>query len=74
MTLPIPRAATTHLDYFGLLVADDQQFALLEAAIAVALDEDPSLDPNRGRCLGLPAASPAEPLLLTGAGFRGQRQ
>ena len=46
MTLPIPRAATSNLDYFGLLVADDQQFALLEAAIAVAQDEDPSLDPS----------------------------
>ena len=36
--------APTLLDYFATLVADDQQFSLLEAAIAIAQDEDPTLD------------------------------
>jgi regulator of sirC expression with transglutaminase-like and TPR domain len=36
--------APTLLDYFAALVADDRQFSLLEAAIAVAQDDDPALD------------------------------
>jgi len=36
--------APTLLDYFAALVADDQQFSLLEAAISVAQDDDPALD------------------------------
>jgi regulator of sirC expression with transglutaminase-like and TPR domain len=36
--------APTLLDYFATLVADDQQFSLLEAAISVAQDDDPALD------------------------------
>jgi regulator of sirC expression with transglutaminase-like and TPR domain len=36
--------APTLLDYFATLVADDQQFSLLEAAIAVAQDDEPTLD------------------------------
>ena len=36
--------APTLLDYFGSLVADDQQFSLLEAAITVAQDDEPALD------------------------------
>ncbi len=36
--------APTLLDYFATLVADDQQFSLLEAAITVAQDDDPTLD------------------------------
>jgi regulator of sirC expression with transglutaminase-like and TPR domain len=36
--------APTLLDYFAALVADDRQFSQLEAAIAVAHDEEPSLD------------------------------
>ncbi|MES2956537.1 MAG: tetratricopeptide repeat protein [Pseudomonadota bacterium] len=36
--------APTLLDYFAALVADDRQFSLLEAAIAVAQDDEPSLD------------------------------
>jgi regulator of sirC expression with transglutaminase-like and TPR domain len=36
--------APTPLDYFANLVADDGQFSQLEAAIAVAQDEEPSLD------------------------------
>ena len=34
------------LQYFGSLVAEDQGFALLEAAIAVAQDDHPQLDPQ----------------------------
>ena len=36
----------TALQYFASLVAEDQGFALLEAAIAVAQDEHPRLDPQ----------------------------
>ena len=36
--------APTLLDYFATLVAEDQQFSLLEAAIAIAQDDDPTLD------------------------------
>jgi regulator of sirC expression with transglutaminase-like and TPR domain len=36
--------APTPLDYFAALVADDDQFSQLEAAIAIAQDEEPSLD------------------------------
>ena len=36
--------APTLLDYFANLVADDEQFSQLEAAIAIAQDEEPSLD------------------------------
>lgn len=40
-------AAPTPLDYFAALVADDAQFPLLEAAVAVAQDEHPMLDPQQ---------------------------
>ena len=36
--------APTLLDYFANLVADDEQFSQLEAAIAIGHDEEPSLD------------------------------
>ena len=36
--------APTALQYFASLVAEDQGFALLEAAISVAQDDDPGLD------------------------------
>ena len=36
----------TALQYFASLVAEDESFALLEAAIAVAQDEYPELDPQ----------------------------
>jgi regulator of sirC expression with transglutaminase-like and TPR domain len=36
--------APTLLDYFATLVADDRQFSLLEAAITIGQDDDPSLD------------------------------
>lgn len=38
--------APTALQYFASLVAEDQGFALLEAAISVAQDEYPGLDPQ----------------------------
>jgi regulator of sirC expression with transglutaminase-like and TPR domain len=45
----VPRPAHTFnapsaLEYFDALVADDEQFPLLEAAIAIAQDETPGLD------------------------------
>jgi regulator of sirC expression with transglutaminase-like and TPR domain len=36
--------APTPLDYFAALVVDDGQFSQLEAAIAIAQDDEPSLD------------------------------
>ena len=36
--------APTVLDYFATLVADDRQFTQLEAAIAIAQDDEPTLD------------------------------
>ena len=36
--------APTALDYFAALVADDASFPLLEAAVAVAQDDEPELD------------------------------
>ena len=39
-------AAPTKLDYFASLVAEDAGFALLEAAICVAQDDQPALDPQ----------------------------
>ena len=36
--------APSALEYFDALVADDDQFPLLEAAIAIAQDETPGLD------------------------------
>ncbi len=36
--------APSALDYFSALVADDESFPLLEAAVALAQDDDPSLD------------------------------
>lgn len=43
MTLLLP-AQLSPLDYFSTLVAEDQGFALLEAAISVGQDEEPDLD------------------------------
>ena len=36
--------APSALDYFAVLVADDASFPLLEAAVAIAQDDDPQLD------------------------------
>ncbi len=46
---PVPRptpsfSTPSALEYFDALVADDEQFPLLEAAIAIAQDETPGLD------------------------------
>src|SRR5471032_655711 len=42
---PVPTfSAPSALEYFDTLVADDVQFPLLEAAIAIAQDETPGLD------------------------------
>ncbi len=38
--------APTALEYFATLVADDATLSVLEAAVAVAQDEDPGLDPQ----------------------------
>lgn len=40
----LPPTQASALDYFRLLVADDESFALLEAAIAVGQDDAPGLD------------------------------
>ncbi len=39
--------APTALEYFSALVADDTSFSVIEAAIAVAQDADPRLDPQQ---------------------------
>jgi regulator of sirC expression with transglutaminase-like and TPR domain len=44
MAGPLQFEAPTALDYFAALVADDASFSVLEAAVAVAQDEDPGLD------------------------------
>jgi regulator of sirC expression with transglutaminase-like and TPR domain len=45
--MSLPRfEAPTPLQYFAALVADDRDFALIEAAIAVAQDDAPRLDPQ----------------------------
>jgi regulator of sirC expression with transglutaminase-like and TPR domain len=44
MAGPLQFDAPTALDYFAALVADDDSFSLLEAAVAVAQDELPGLD------------------------------
>ncbi len=44
MAGPLQFEAPTTLDYFASLVADDTHFALLEAAVAVAQDDDAALD------------------------------
>jgi regulator of sirC expression with transglutaminase-like and TPR domain len=44
MAGPLQFCAPTALDYFAALVADDASFAVLEAAVAVAQDDEPELD------------------------------
>ena len=46
MALPFTPARSSAIDYFGLLVADDAQFPLVEAAALVAADDHPGLDPT----------------------------
>ncbi|HEX4511838.1 MAG TPA: transglutaminase-like domain-containing protein [Burkholderiaceae bacterium] len=44
MSASPPFAVPSVLEYFAALVADDQQFPLLEAAVSIAQDDDPDLD------------------------------
>jgi regulator of sirC expression with transglutaminase-like and TPR domain len=44
MPSPLHFEAPSALDYFAALVADDASFSLLEAAVAIAQDDDPALD------------------------------
>jgi regulator of sirC expression with transglutaminase-like and TPR domain len=44
MSLPPSFAVPSALEYFAALVADDSQFPLTEAAVAIAQDENPELD------------------------------
>jgi regulator of sirC expression with transglutaminase-like and TPR domain len=44
MVKPLQFAAPTALDYFAALVAEDASFPVLEAAVAVAQDDEPGLD------------------------------
>jgi regulator of sirC expression with transglutaminase-like and TPR domain len=46
MTVPLSFALPSPLEYFSNLVAEDQGFALLEAAISIGQDQDPLLDPQ----------------------------
>lgn len=46
MPAPLHFEAPTALEYFAALVADDASLSVLEAAVAVAQDEDPGLDPQ----------------------------
>ena len=46
MASPLHFEAPTALQYFSALVAEDDGFALLEAAVSVAQDEYPGLDPQ----------------------------
>lgn len=42
----LPVQAPSALEYFAALVADDASLPLLEAAITIAQDEHPGLDPR----------------------------
>jgi regulator of sirC expression with transglutaminase-like and TPR domain len=44
LPLPVLLAPPTPLAYFASLVAEDESFALLEAAVSLAQDDDPGLD------------------------------
>jgi len=44
MSLPPSFVVPSALEYFAALVADDSQFPLTEAAVAIAQDENPDLD------------------------------
>jgi regulator of sirC expression with transglutaminase-like and TPR domain len=44
MSVPLSFDVPSALDYFASLVAEDKEFALLEAAVSVAQDELPTLD------------------------------
>ncbi|MFO1338953.1 MAG: tetratricopeptide repeat protein [Burkholderiaceae bacterium] len=44
MTLPLRLASPSPLEYFAALVADDEGFPLLEAAVSIGQDAEPGLD------------------------------
>jgi len=46
MSLPLSLEAPSPLEYFAALVAEDEHFALLEAAVSLGQDADPELDPQ----------------------------
>ena len=46
MSLPLRLEAPSPLEYFAALVAEDEHFALLEAAVSLGQDADPELDPQ----------------------------
>ena len=46
MTVPLHLEPPSPLDYFTSLVAEDDGFSTLEAAIALGQDADPNLDPQ----------------------------
>jgi regulator of sirC expression with transglutaminase-like and TPR domain len=46
MSLPLRLEAPSPLEYFATLVAEDEHFALLEAAVSLGQDADPELDPQ----------------------------
>jgi regulator of sirC expression with transglutaminase-like and TPR domain len=46
MPLPLSTSPASALQYFSTLVAEDSSFPLLEAAVAVAQDDEPGLDPQ----------------------------
>jgi regulator of sirC expression with transglutaminase-like and TPR domain len=46
MVLPLSTSPTSALQYFSTLVAEDAGLPLLEAAVAVAQDDEPGLDPQ----------------------------
>lgn len=46
MPLPLSISPASALQYFSTLVAEDSGFPLLEAAVAVAQDDEPGLDPQ----------------------------
>ena len=50
MTSPLVFSTPSALEYFAVLVAEDRGLALLEAAISVAQDEYPDLDPQSVLC------------------------
>ena len=46
MAPPLHFEAPTALEYFAMLVADDASLSVLEAALAVAQEDLPGLDPQ----------------------------
>ncbi|HSI60353.1 MAG TPA: tetratricopeptide repeat protein [Ideonella sp.] len=46
MSVPLSFELPSALEYFAALVADDASFSVLEAAIAIGQDVDPTLDPQ----------------------------